>query len=193
VDLAHHLGMRKFALSLLIGSFALLGATACGPADAATIFASAEAEALAAMGVQPEDIVAAEPSLDPSPSPGAKTPADRTRGDGKRLDAWRKRHAAKVALHRNVLHGEAVVQTKEGTVTVLVQRGTVTAITGDSVTVKSSDGFTQTWKFHENLRVVEKRATIQPSLVLVGAEIALAGPKSGDTPMARLIVIPLTK
>jgi hypothetical protein len=186
--------MRKFALSLLIGSFALLGATACGPAEAAAVFASAEAEALAAMGVQPEDIVAAEPNLDPTPpaSPSEKT-ADRGKGDGKRLDAWRKRHAAKVALHRNVLHGEAVVQTKEGTITVLVQRGTVTAITGDSVTVKSSDGFTQTWKFHENLRVVEKRATIQPSQVKVGAEIALAGPKSGDTPMARLIVIPLAK
>jgi hypothetical protein len=41
--------------------------------------------------------------------------------------------------------------------------------------------------------VVEKRATIQPSQVKVGAEIALAGPKSGDTPMARLIVIPLAK
>jgi hypothetical protein len=188
--------MRKFALSLLIGSFALLGATACGPADAASVFASAEAEALAAMGVQPEDIVAAEPSLDlvaTTASPSEKTRPDRTKGDGRRLDAWHKRHAAKVALHRNVLHGEAVVQTKEGTVTVLVQRGIVTAITGDSVTVKSSDGFIQTWKFHENLRVVEKRATIQPSQLKVGAEIALAGPKSGDTPMARLIVIPLAK
>jgi hypothetical protein len=182
--------MRKFAQSLLIGSFALLGATACGPAAASAIFASAEAEALAAMGVQPEDIVAAEANLDPSP---AATPSEKTKGDGKRLDAWRKRHAAKVALHRNVLHGEAVVQTKEGTVTVLVQRGEVTAINGDSVTVKSSDGFTQTWKFHENLRVVEKRATIQPSQVKVGANVALAGPKSGDTPMARLIVIPMAK
>ena len=184
--------MRKFALSLLIGSFALLGATACGPAEAAAVFASAEAEALAAMGVQPEDIVAAEPNLDLVAA--TASPSEKTRGDGgKRLDAWRKRHAAKVALHRNVLHGEAVVQTKDGTITVLVQRGTVTAITGDSVTVKSTDGFTQTWKFHENLRVVEKRATIQPSQVKVGAEIALAGPKSGDTPMARLIVIPLAK
>src|SRR6185503_4039851 len=102
--------MRKFALSLLIGSFALLGATACGPADATAIFASAEAEALAAMGVQPEDIVAAEPNLDPTSAASSANSAapDKTKGDGKRLDAWRKRHAAKVALHRNVLHGEAV-------------------------------------------------------------------------------------
>ncbi len=189
--------MRKFALSFLIGSLALLGASACGPADASAIFASAEAEALAAMGVQPEDIVAAEPSLDPTPAatdkPATDKATDKTKGDGKRLDAWRKRHAAKVALHRNVLHGEAVVQTKEGTITVLVQRGEVTAISADSVTVRSSDGFTQTWKFHEDLRVVEKRATIQPSQVKVGADIALAGPKSGNTPMARLIVIPMAK
>ncbi len=181
--------MRKFALSLLIGSVALLGATACGPAAASTIFASAEAEALAAMGVQPEDMVAAENTLDPTPRPSDKA----AKGDGKRLEAWRKRHAAKVALHRNVLHGEAVVQTKEGTVTVLVQRGEVTAITGDSVTVKSSDGFTQTWKFHEKLRVVEKRATVQPAQVKVGTDIYLAGPKTGDSPMARLIVIPMER
>lgn len=185
--------MRKLALSLFLGTVALFGATACGPAAATGgLIASAEAEALAAMGVEPADIVPAEAGLDPA-SPSATPKKDGEKGDGKRLENWRKRHPAKVGLHRNVLHGEAVVQTKEGTITVVVQRGEVTAITGDSVTVKSSDGFTLTWKFHENLRVVEKRATIQPSEVKVGANIALAGPKIGDTPMARLIVIPLAK
>lgn len=185
--------MRKLALSLILGTVALLGATACGPAEsAAGLVASAEAEALAAMGIQPEDLVAAETALDPTPTAGPNK--ERPKGDGTRLDAWRKRHAAKVMLHRNVLHGEAVVQKKDGTVvTVVVQRGEVTAISADSVTVKSADGFTQTWKFHTELRVVEKRATIQPSEVKVGAQIALAGPKEGDQAMARLIVIPMAK
>ena len=96
-------------------------------------------------------------------------------------------------MGRNVLHGEAVVKTKDGDVTVVVQRGEVTAISSGSVTVKSSDGFTLTWSFHPELRVIERRAAIQPSEIKAGAHIALAGPKSGDKPQARLIVLPLKK
>jgi hypothetical protein len=96
-------------------------------------------------------------------------------------------------LGRNVLHGEAVVQTKDGNVTVVVQRGEVTAISSSSVTVRSSDGFTMTWSFHPELRVIERRATIQPNEIKAGAQIALAGPKSGDQAQARLIVLPLKK
>lgn len=177
--------MKKLALTLLIGTFALVGASACGPA-VAPMAATAEAEALAAMGIEPADIV---PALDPQPTP---TPAKGKR-DGSKLDAWAKRHPAKVFLARNVLHGEAVVQTKEGTITVAVQRGEVTAISADSITVKSSDGVTWTWKFDAKLRVVENRSTIQPSEVKAGAKVALAGPKTGDQLMARLIVIPLAK
>jgi hypothetical protein len=183
--------MKKLALTLLIGSIALVGASACGPAAAPDLVASAEAEALAAMGVSPADIVAGEPTLDPTPpSASAK---DRAKGDGKRLDAWARRHPAKVFLARNVLHGEAVVQTKDGNITVAVQRGEVTAITADSITVKSADGVTWTWKFDPKLRVVENRSTIQPNEVKAGAKVALAGPKTGDQLMARLIIIPLAK
>jgi hypothetical protein len=92
-----------------------------------------------------------------------------------------------------VWHGEAVVQTQEGDITVVVQRGEVTAISSSSVTVKSTDGFTLTWSFHPELRVFERRATVQPSEIKAGAQIALAGPKSGDKPQARLIVVPLKK
>jgi hypothetical protein len=182
--------MKKLALTLLIGSFALVGASACGPATTPALV-SAESEALAAMGVAPEDIVAAEPGLD-SASPGTSA-KDRAKGDGKRLEQWARRHPAKVFLARNVLHGEAVVQTKEGNITVAVQRGEVTAITADSITVKSADGVTWTWKFDSKLRVVENRSTIQPSQLKAGAKVALAGPKNGDQLMARLIVIPLAK
>jgi len=89
-----------------------------------------------------------------------------------------------------VLHGEAVVQTEEGTKTVVVQRGEVTAITASSVTVKSNDGFTLTWTFSDQLRVFERRNQIQPSAVAVGARIGVAGEKTSGDPSARLIVIP---
>ncbi|WP_144119785.1 hypothetical protein [Catellatospora sichuanensis] len=187
--------MRKLSLTVALGLTALLGMTACGPSDlpaAATgLVASVEAEALAAMGVEPVDLVAAESDLDAtaSPTPEAK---DKDKVDD-RLRNWRKRHALRVALRRDVQHGEAVVETKKGPVTVLVQRGVVTAVDGESITVKSADGFTQTWKYGEKLRVVEKRATIQPTALKTGAQVALAGPKEGGAPTARLIVIPLAR
>ncbi|MEU8000782.1 hypothetical protein AB0B66_06410 [Catellatospora sp. NPDC049111] len=185
--------MRRLSLTVALGLSALLGLTACAPSDlpatATELVASVEAEALAAMGVAPDDLVAAESELDAlvSPSPGTKDKLD------DRLRNWRKRHALRVALRRDVQHGEAVVETKKGPVTVLVQRGVVTAVDAESITVKSADGFTQTWKYGEKLRVVEKRATIQPTELKAGAQVALAGPKEGDTPTARLIVIPLAR
>lgn len=185
--------MKRLSLTVALGLAALLGLTACGPADvpgvATELVASVEAEALAAMGVEPADLVPAETTLavTASPSPEKGEPGE------ERLRNWRKRHALRVALRRGTLHGEAVVETKQGPVTVLVQRGTVTAIDADSITVKSTDGFTLTWKYADRLRVVEKRATIQPTELKPGATVALAGPKQGDTPTARLIVIPLAK
>ncbi|HZM83042.1 MAG TPA: hypothetical protein VFC19_45580 [Candidatus Limnocylindrales bacterium] len=174
--------MRKLALSIVVFAAALL--TACGPSAAPALVATAESEALAAMGVEPEDLAAAQPAATPSAQPKEKE-KDRKRWDGRRPQ--------KVLLGRNVLHGEAVVQTKEGNVTVVVQRGEVTAISSTSVTVKSTDGFTITWGFHPELRVIERRTTIQPTEIKAGAQIALAGPKSGDKPQARLIVLPLKK
>lgn len=172
--------MRKLALSIVVFAAALL--TACGPSAAPALVATAESEALAAMGLEPEDLAAAQPSAQPSEKARDK---DKSR--------WEGRRPQKVLLHRNVLHGEAVVQTKEGNVTVVVQRGEVTSISSSSVTVRSSDGFTMTWSFHPELRVIERRATIQPSEIKAGAQIALAGPKNGDRPQARLIVLPLKR
>lgn len=168
--------MRRIALG--VAAFAAaLAVTACGSTPA--LVATAEAEALAAMGVNQADLVTASTTSTMEPTPGDK--------NGKRR--WDGRRPQKVLLRKNVLHGEAVVQTKEGPVNVAVQRGVVTAIDDSSVTVKSSDGFTWTWTFHAELKVIEKRTSIQPGEIKAGAGIALAGPKSGDQPQARLIVL----
>ena len=94
-------------------------------------------------------------------------------------------------LRKNILHGEVVVQTKDGgTKTVAVQRGQVTAIDDTSMTVKSTDGFTMTWTFGDSLRVVERRTTIQSTDIKVGTTIGVAGAKDGSGGVARLIVVP---
>ncbi|MFI7591105.1 hypothetical protein [Micromonospora sp. NPDC049359] len=179
-----------------------LGVSGCGAAevasqparDAAVEVAAAmgvEGQALTAMGFDANDLdvqTVAAPAT-PAPSPTAAE-----KGKQKRGEELRKRHQARVLLRKNTLHGEAVVQTKEnGTQTVAVQRGAVTAVDGDSMTVKSTDGFTMTWTFGEDLRVVEKRSTVQPSEVKVGTTVGVAGTKDGDKGVARLVLIPRAK
>jgi hypothetical protein len=61
------------------------------------------------------------------------------------------------------------------------------------MTVKSTDGFTMTWRFGEDLRVVERRSAVQASEVKVGTTLGVAGTKDGDAGVARLIVIPRTR
>jgi hypothetical protein len=162
----------------------LLGLAACGrgsvvasPAEVVSDTAtSAEAQALTAVGFDTSGSPVTDPVTDPAPSPSTRAPGARV-GAGRRL------------LRKNTLHGEVVVQTKDGTKTVDVQRGTVTAIDDKTVTVKSADGFTLTWTFGNPIRVVERRTTVQPSAVKVGTEIGVAGAKDGDTTTARLITI----
>jgi hypothetical protein len=197
---------RRVGVAAVIGVTAL-GLAACGPGGAAATGGSdgsggaagqtavevaadlsPEGQALAALGFQPGDIepagYPAEASPDPSPSASAGAGKEHARPGG------RKRHLNRVLLRRNTLHGEVVVQTKDGTKTILVQRGQVTAINDTTMTVKSSDGYTVTWTFGDPIRVLERRNTVQPKDVAVGTQVGVAGTKDGGTSTAKLIVIP---
>lgn len=180
---------------------AALGLAGCGPAQVAQDSAKetavevaaalgADGQALAALGLDAGDLDV-DPVAAPAPSgsPGAKAGADRKADRGQE---WRKRHRARVLLRKNTLHGEVVVQAKDGgTKTVAVQRGQVTAVDDRSMTVKSADGFTMTWTFGEKLRVVERRATLRSSDIKVGTTVGVAGAREGDGGVARLVVVPL--
>ncbi|MGQ5260588.1 hypothetical protein ACTWLT_07520 [Micromonospora sp. ZYX-F-536] len=199
-----------FATTTSLLAAVALGVSGCGaaevasqPAREATVEVAAalgvEGQALAAMGFDADDLdvqtvaAPATPAPEGSATPGA-SPSAEEKARQKRGEEWRKRRQARVQLRKNTLHGEAVVKTKDGgTQTVAVQRGEVTAIDGDSMTVKSTDGFTMTWTFGDDLRVVERRATVQPGEVKVGATLGVAGAKDGDKGVARLILIPPTK
>jgi hypothetical protein len=166
------------------GAGAVTGADAGAGLTAVEVSAdlSAEGQALAALGFSPGDIEpAGYPATEPTPSAGAEERAK---------PGPRKRHLNRVLLRRNTLHGEVVVQTKEGTKTLLVQRGEVTAIDDTTITVKSADGYTQTWRFGDKIRVVERRATVQPKEIEVGTKVGIAGIKDGEQNQAKLIVVP---
>jgi hypothetical protein len=144
---------------------------------------SAEGVALASMGFD-----TGEASLEPANGPAATPSPGASADHARRLGGVRR--ALRVKLRKNVLHGETVVQTKDGTKTVVVQRGQVTAVTATSVTVKSTDGFTQTWTFGDKFTVVHDRTKVQLGDIKQGAQIAMAGAKSAGTSTARLAVLP---
>jgi hypothetical protein len=178
--------LRIALLTASLGAAALIGLTACGPADVSNAL-TPEASALTAVGFSTDDVAVSGKLTDPNP--GASDAPSTAPGKGAHRPALRLRRA----LGRNVEHGEVVVQTKQGDKTIDVQRGTVTAIDSTSVTVKSADGFSQTWVFGTPLRVIENRNSIQPSTVKTGQLIGVAGVKNGSTVTANLIVIPLAK
>jgi len=167
--------IRVALATAALGAVTLLGLAACGGTDV-TDSMTPEAAALTAVGFSQPDLA---PDGDPSPSASASAKPDRVRRPKLRRE-----------LAQHVEHGEVVVQTKDGDKTVDVQRGTVTAITSSSVTVKSVDGFTQTWAFGTKLRIVAHQKTAQVSDVKNGIQVGVAGVKNGSTVTANLIVIP---
>jgi len=149
----------------------LLALTACGaaPQAAAAVDVADEAQALTAVGFATEV----------TPAPSSSASADRKRRPGLR------KH-----LRKNTLHGEITVQGKDAVRTIVVQRGTVTAVDTAGVTVKSTDGFTQTWTFGDKLKVVQAKKAVEVSAVKTGAEVGVAGAKDGDKSVARLVALP---
>jgi hypothetical protein len=79
------------------------------------------------------------------------------------------------ALLNRLEHGELTLRTKKGDVTVDVQRGTVTAVSPTSITVKSLDGYTHSYAVTSatKVRVGKQRGAIsgvhaQDKVLLVG-------------------------
>ena len=181
--------MTRTRIALTVGTLglaAVLGLTACGapasptnPAPAGADLA-AEAEALQALGF--DTGLAADPAPSPSASAGAAPSAGPDRKRHPRI-------AARRYLRKNTVHGEITVRTKDGFRTIVVQRGTVTAVTSTTVRVRSTDGFALTWTFGDKLRVVQDRKTVPAGTLKNGQQVGLAGAKAGSATNARLIVI----
>jgi hypothetical protein len=177
----------RIALTLTtLGLAGLLGLTGCGggaaPAGAPAAPAPAADVADEALALTTVGLTTGLTETDPAPS--ASAPPGRAGKDGKaRHPGLRK------FLRKNTLHGEMTVQGKDGVRTVVVQRGSVTAVDATTVSVKSADGFSQTWTFGDKLRVVQDRKTVETAAIKQGAEIGIAGAKDGDRNVARLVAL----
>ncbi len=87
---------------------------------------------------------------------------------------------ARLALARRAEHGEVVLHGKAGDRTVDFQRGVVTAASPTSVTVRSTDGFTQTYAFTPTSKVRKEKAKSQASAVAVNDRVGLVAAKGAQ-------------
>lgn len=164
-----------------LGLAGLLGLTACSASPQAASLQPAPLD-LAAVADEAYALQAVGLEAAPSPAPSGSAQSERDKGD--------RRHAPlRRQLRKNTLHGEVTVQGKEGTRTIVVQRGTVTAAEGKTVSVKSTDGFTRSWTLGEKLRVVQNKKKVDTAALKTGAKVGLAGIKDGNTSTARLAIM----
>ena len=92
------------------------------------------------------------------------------------------------ALGRRVLHGEVTVQTQEGVKTIVMARGEVTALSGDAITVKSSDGVETSFGIDGDTRYGFRNEPAPTAELKVGEDAFVAGEKSGDRAVAKRVV-----
>jgi hypothetical protein len=122
----------------------------------------------------------------PDPTASASASADGKSQAGKRE---LRRKVIRKYLRKNTLHGEVTVQGKDGAKTIVVQRGSITAVSGTGLTVKSTDGYTLTWTLAAKATVVQDKKKAGTSALKTGEQVGVAGTKDGSADDARLIAI----
>lgn len=87
-----------------------------------------------------------------------------------------------------VLHGEATVRTPDGNQVVSVQNGSLTAVGTDTITVKSSDGFTRDYTVDKNTRISLNGADGALSKLKTGDDVHVVAVQSGSAYAARMVL-----
>jgi hypothetical protein len=87
------------------------------------------------------------------------------------------------------MYGQYTFETKKGPRTLAFERGTILSIVGSDVTVRATDGNTQTWVLTSASIVREDGTRTSASSLADGQLVLAAGPISGTTRDARLVVI----
>jgi hypothetical protein len=139
-----------------------------------------------AAGVVMSQLGVATAASAPSPGPGATTAP---RGP------WAGMHGMRGPMDRlarvggRVLHGEATVRTPQGKDEVVeFQTGTLTAVKGSVVTVKSADGFTADYTVDKTTRIVLNGTNGALSTLKTNDQVRVLAVKSGSTAVAKSLV-----
>ena len=127
--------------------------------------------------------LAAQDATTTTQAPSAGVDKDRARaGALGRGAGWRH------GLNRRVLHGEVTLQTRDGIKTVVLARGEVTALSGDAITVKSSDGAETSFRIDGDTRFGFRNQPDPRAELRVGEDAFVAGEKAGDSAVAKRVV-----
>ncbi len=136
---------------------------------------------LAGVGVAGVALADSGPTPTAAASPSTTAPAKPATGKHKghpgRLDA------------RHMLHGEFVTKEKAGYVTMDAQRGSVTAVSPTSVSLKSTDGFTATYAVGTGAKIRKNGAAATVAEVKVGDVATVVAVQSGGTVTVKGLVI----
>jgi hypothetical protein len=87
------------------------------------------------------------------------------------------------------VHGQFTFETKNGPRTLAFERGTVLSVAGSDVTVRATDGTSWTWVLTSASIVREDGSRTTAKSLAPGQLVFAAGPVTGTTRDARLIVI----
>lgn len=87
------------------------------------------------------------------------------------------------------VHGQFTYETKKGARTLAFERGSVVSVAGQNVTVKAKDGTTWTWALTGTSVVRQNGTKTSESALTAGETVLAAGPVTGTTRDARLVVI----
>ncbi|MHC6220127.1 DUF5666 domain-containing protein [Arthrobacter sp. MMS24-S77] len=148
----------------------------------------------AAGQIIPSYVVSATPTS--SASPGTTSPATPSPGNAKHFPVLPRGFAGPG------IHGEFTVKNKDGTFTTMVtQRGTVQSVSDSNISVKSDDGFTQSYAITSSTTIVKIAATgtgvqgrkpatqtIKATDLKAGDTVAVSGTKSGTAVTATRII-----
>jgi hypothetical protein len=94
-------------------------------------------------------------------------------------------------IGRAVVHGTVVVQKKDGTlVTMQLDRGTIAAIGGGTITISEAGGRTETVTTNADTRVRKDGAKSDLSRLAVGDKVSVVSEVQGSTPVAKTILVP---
>jgi hypothetical protein len=144
----------------------------------------------------------------PSPSPSSSSAPgnlEKAQGHNKPDKAQRSEKPDKAQRPQH-LHGESVVKKADGTFTTeLGQRGTVEAVSGTSITVKSEDGYSQAYTVNDETKITQVPAAdstpgtadggkrLKPAAgsiadIAAGDVVRISGVKNGDQVTAERIL-----
>jgi hypothetical protein len=155
-----------------------------------TVLSSAGSPASAAM------VAVASPGTTTPPAAGhpCASAAATLKGAGRSRLARQVRRGCRGRLARlrwllRGIHGQVTFRTKSGDETLAFERGTVTAVTGSAVTVRASDGTTETWHLVSSTVVRQGGKKVTAASLADGQTVFAGGPVVSGADNARLIVI----